>query len=75
MTAAQAAHLRLLSTLPVRTHERSARSAISNCGGQPPKQVGVGHCTYESVTDAARQLGYSRGKVRNMIERGEARYL
>lgn len=73
MTAAQAAHLRLLSTLPVRTHEWE-RVEINERQKNNLRAIIVAGVHYESLTEAGRQLGKSRGAIRNMVAAGRARY-
>lgn len=73
MTAAQAAHLRLLSTLPVRTHEQSSRPPAER-GGHQPRALVIERTHYESVAEAARLRHCARDTIRRMIDRGEARY-
>ena len=67
-----AAALRLCAELPVRTHERANISHVH--GSKAAPKVEVRGVTYPSLAEAARQLGYSRGKVQLMIQRGKARY-
>lgn len=69
-----AAALRLMAELPVRTHLRTMTAAHNIRFKNNTRGVIIGRTVYESVTDAGRQLGKSRGAIRNMIERGEARY-
>lgn len=68
------AAFRLLSsnTLIVRTHERKSYVRLQASTTSDP--IKVGGVTYESIAEASRQLGYSRGKLRKMIERGKASY-
>lgn len=72
MTAAQAAHLRLLSTLPVRTHERVDYAARAKETGRGIILRGI---EYASISDAARKLHIGRESVRQIIRRGDGRFL
>lgn len=68
-----AAALRLSSSCTVRTHQRSAVVPVQ--GSKLPNAVRIGCVTYDSLTEAGRQLRKSRGALRNMIRRGEASYV
>jgi hypothetical protein len=71
------AAFRLLCVLPVRTHERPEYSRKEEAANHANnvRAVVVDGTQYESLTEAARQLGVSRGVIRLRIERSEgARY-
>lgn len=75
----QAAHLRLLEILPVRTHQAKARRADTNwrrrCGGVKEKQaIVIKGVRYHSLTAAATAMEVSRPALVYMIKRGEAVY-
>ncbi len=69
------AAFRLLTALPVRTHERTHEDYETRLSANNLRAVKVRGTTYESLTEAGRQLHKSRGAVRLMIERGEASYV
>lgn len=74
MNDAQAAHLRLLSTLPVRTHEGTFSACAGRDSVQNYKEVVINGNHYRSLTEAARDLGICRDSVRKMITRGDGRF-
>ena len=69
------AAVRLSAALPCHTHERPVPANQKVHSANNTRAVRINGAVYESLTEAARQLGKSRGAVRNMIERGEASYL
>ena len=69
------AAVRLSAALPCRTHERRPIPYAERLSANNIRNVLIAGVRYESLTEAGRQLGKSRGAVRNMIERGEASYL
>ena len=69
------ATLRLCAQLPVRTHERTRQDYADRLSANNLRAVQVRGVTYESLTEAGRQLGRSRGSIRNMIKYGLARYV
>ena len=68
------AAVRLLSACTVRTHIRTQLTYEARLSANNVRKVRVGPITYESLTEAGRQLGKSRGAIRNMIASGRARY-
>ncbi len=71
-----AAALRLIACAPaVRTHVRTPETYAERLSANNLRAVRIGRVTYESLTEAGRQLGFSRGKVRLMIDKGEAAYV
>ena len=60
MTEAQAAHLRLISSLPIRTHERAHYQADDQRRANNSRAVSYLGIQYDSVTAAARALGICR---------------
>ncbi len=77
MTEAQRAHLRILeqSQLTVRTHSRHFGDYAARNSANNTRECVVNGVRYESLTEAARQLGCCREKIRKMILRGTARYV
>ena len=69
------AAFRLFSTLPVRTHEQTRSSYADRLSANNLRPVRVAGTLYESVTEAARRIGCSRGKVRLLLIKGEAQYV
>lgn len=69
------AAFRLLNALPVRTHNRTQEDYEARLSANNVRPVVIRGVTYESLTEAGRQLGKSRGAVRNMIIAGTARYV
>lgn len=69
-----AAAVRLMSSCPVRTHVRTPQAYAERLSVNNFRNVIVDGVRYESLTEAGRQLGRSRGAIRNMIARGEACY-
>ena len=74
MTAAQAAHLRLIATLPVRTHVCEPDKEPNTSHANNTRAVIIAGAFYESITEASRQLGCSREKIRNGLKEGAVRY-
>lgn len=68
------AALRLLSTLPVRTHERKAPNLQGRHSANNVRAVVVDGVLYESLTEAARRCGIGREAIRKRIYKGTARY-
>lgn len=67
--------LRLLSSCTVRTHERSETAYTQERNANNVRPVIVGGERYESLTEAARHLKYSRERIRNMIKNKRASYV
>jgi hypothetical protein len=69
------AHLRMLETLPKRTHYRHTaeeRRHGKRLGGRPRQAVNVDGKSYVSLTAAAQALGIARQTVTSMVRRGQA---
>ena len=69
------AAFRLSCVLTVHTHERDYTAYAERLSANNLRAVKIGRVTYESLTEAGRQLGFSRGKVRLMIDKGQAEYV
>ena len=72
MSPVMEAHLRLLETLPKRTHEFKPREVQGPSYSRP---LIVHGRKFDSVRDAHRALGVSRTKIYNMLDDGRAEYL
>lgn len=77
----QAAHERLLSTLPVRHHKGPAfidpipRNTVGKGGHGVPKAVVVDGKRYDSMSEAERKTGIKRQRIYQRIKRNDgARY-
>ena len=74
----QAAHLRMLETLPKRTHHAPEKVGDLNWRhwrkGKGKQAVMIDGTTYDSLTRAAKALGTNRPAILQMIERGEASF-
>lgn len=72
----EAAHLRMLETLPKRTHEKwEPDEAKGRPGGRAKQPVIIDGVWYASLNDAARALHKARQTIVSMIRRGEAQAL
>ena len=73
------AAFRLAATLPSRTHLCEDDSASTHWRqiqkANHTRSVRVRGVVYESLTEAGRQLGCCRDKIRNMIRAGDGSYV
>ena len=70
-----AAAVRLSSALPCRTHERPVPANQKAHSANNTRAVRINGAVYESLTEAARQLGTHRDAIRKMIHAGAAAYI
>ena len=69
------AAVRLSSALPCRTHERAETPYKDRQSANNTRAVRINGTVYESLTEAARQIGTHRDAIRKMIRAGDAAYL
>lgn len=79
MTAAQEAHLRLLTQLPVRTHERRRGdyydASVEAAAEASRKRVRIGDMVYPSIRQAALAQKRATKTIWNWLQTGEAEYV
>ena len=77
MSPVMEAHLRLLSTLPKRTHEARLRDVANPDPGAARKRRGIAvqGREYASVRDACKGEKTSTTTLYNMLDSGKAKYL
>ena len=64
--------VRLMQSLPVRTHERRLITHVQ--GSKAPPKIIIDHRTYDSIMDASRKLKRDRNAIRLMLKKGTASY-
>jgi hypothetical protein len=72
----KAAHLRMLETLPKRTHLAKELGGVNwrHWRRKGKQSVVIDNVQYDSLTLAAKALGSNRPAILKMIERGKASF-